>query len=178
MFQLPRLRLAVFAMLAVVAFAALPAAATAAKPERFVIQVDETFTFFSESCGFEITQTVTGTIKGVSFFDEEGNLVREIVQVNINGSFAANGNVVPFITRATDRVTIHPDGSLTIHTTGIIGRAVVRGEGLVGATIGHFLLTISPEGEETFEMIGGQENEEEFFGTPGNPGTLCDLLAA
>jgi len=179
MFQLPRFRLAVFAILALVAFAALPAAATAAAPERFVFEVDETFTdeFLTEVCGFEVTTTVTGTVRGVSFVDEEGNLVREIVQVNINGTFAANGNVVPFITRQAVRATLHPDGSQTVQLTGILGRAVVPGQGLVGSTIGNFLVTVSGEDEFTFEMIGGRDDAEAFFGSPGEPGPLCDLLA-
>jgi hypothetical protein len=61
---------------------------------------------------------------------------------------------------------------------GISGRAVVPGQGLVGATIGHFVVTIPAEGEPIFEMIGGQDNEEAFFGSPGEPGLLCDLLAS
>ena len=179
MFQLSRIRVAVLAVLALVAFAALPVATTAAAPERFVIEVDETFTdeFLTDVCGFEVTQTVTGTIKGKTFFDEEGNPVREIAQFNLNGTFAANGNVVPFITRGPDRVTFNPDGSMTIQISGIIGRVVVPGQGVLGPVIGNFLVTISPEGDFTFEVIGGRDDGEAFFGSPGEPGLLCDLLA-
>ena len=165
---------ALLIVLAVAAFlVAHPSATTAAPttPERWSEPVDVSFPV-SDVCAFTYTQTIVGMVKGTTFFDREGTPIREVVHVRFDGTFSANGITVPFIVNETDHVTLHADGSVTVVSTGITGRAVVPGQGLVGATIGRLTFSFGPTGEPTgFEFLAGQNNEEEFFG-----GILCDLL--
>ena len=167
---MPRV-LAPFVALALLAlFVAAPVGA--AKPVAFSEAVDESFVV-DDVCDFPYTQTLIGTVKGRTFIDKAGNPVREIDQIRIDGTFAANGNVVPFVIRQVDHVTFNSDGSVTVTSTGIIGRAVVKGQGLAGATIGRVVLTFPADGgDPTVDFEAGQNNEAEFFGP-----ILCGLLA-
>lgn len=149
----------------------LPGPALAAPPVPFSEAINESFVI-TDLCAFPVTQTVTGTVRGRTFVDEAGNPVREIGRVHLDGTFAANGVVVPFIVRQGFNVTFNDDGSVTVALTGVIGRVVVKGQGLVGATIGRVVLTFpAGEGEPTVDFEAGQNNEAEFFGP-----ILCGLL--
>ena len=167
-----RLRCAiVLPTVVLIALVLAPLGVLAAKPERFSETVNEQFVV-DDVCPFPYTQTLVGTFNGKTWFNESGNPVAEISQFHVEGTFEANGVVVPFIIRTTDHVEFNADGSIVVITSGIIGRAVIPGEGLVGATIGRVRITIPADGSEPiFEFLAGQENEAEFFG-----GTLCDLL--
>ena len=114
----------IFALLAL----ALAAPVGAAKPVPFTETVNESFVV-DDVCAFPYTQTLVGTVTGRTFVDAAGTPVREIARIHIDGTFAANGVVVPFVIREVDHVTFNPDGSVTVASTGIIGRAKVAGAG-------------------------------------------------
>jgi hypothetical protein len=161
------------------AMLALPiGGALAAKPQRFSFEVHDEFLRpdLAAICGFDILHRLDGTVKGKDQFDAAGNFTGAVVQIHLDGSFTnvENGKSVPFIIRATDHVTANADGSVTVATSGIAGRAVVPGQGLVGATIGRTVLTFPVDGSDPIlEFEAGQNNEQELFVEGG----LCDLLA-
>lgn len=166
-----RRALPLLGLLAVLALAS-PGGAGAAKPEPFTEPIDESFVV-DDVCPFPYTQTLVGTVSGRTFLDAAGNPVREVARIRIDGTFAANGAVVPFVVRQIDHVTVNPDGSVTVASTGIIGRAKAAGVGVVGATIGRYVFTFpAGGGEPTVEFEAGRNNEEAFFGP-----ILCGLLA-
>ena len=158
----------VFIVTALVAALAviLPSPALAAKPVPFTVEINESF-IVTDVCDFPYTQTLIGTVSGRTFVDKAGNPVREVARIRLDGTFAANGNVVPFIVRSIDHVTFNADGSVTVATTGIIGRAAG------GATIGRIVVTFpAGGGEPTIDFEAGRNNESEFFGP-----ILCGKLA-
>jgi hypothetical protein len=159
------------ALFALAVLVASPSTALAAKPVPFEFEVNESFTV-TDVCAFPYSQTLVGTIQGTTRFDAAGNPVSEIAQIHLDGTFEANGIVVPFIIRGADHVSFNADGSVTVITSGITGRAVVPGHGLVGGSIGRLQVTFPADGSEPIvEVLSGQNNDEEFFG-----GILCDLL--
>jgi len=165
-------RLVILTAIAAVFSLALTGPALAAKPVPFSEAINESFVV-DDVCPFPFTQTLTGTVRGKTFVDGAGNPVREIGRVHLDGTFAANGVVVPFIVRQGFNVTFNDDGSVTVAITGVVGRVVVKGQGLVGATIGRVVLTFPADGgEPTVDFEAGQNNEAEFFGP-----ILCGLLA-
>jgi hypothetical protein len=168
-------------LLALGALLALPGVAAAAPPVRVPFTVDETFSRpdLAANCGIaEVIETDHGT--GVLTFhvDQTGTTVFELDRWHLDNRYTnpVTGKTVSFLLRQTQRWITNPDGSTTVTITGVLLRAVAPRQGLVEGLIGHFVLTISPEGEGSLALVGGQDNTAAFFGTPGTPGTLCALL--
>ena len=114
---------------------------SADKPSVTIERVVNEQTTFEECNGLTITRTLNGTIRTTEHFDDEGNLIRLVVQFHLHGSFTnqANGVSLPFIIAETDTININPDNSAIFATTGLIGRITVPGAGLVTTDVGRIV---------------------------------------
>jgi hypothetical protein len=175
-----RLRFVALGLLAL-ALVLLPTAAAAAPPrQHFSDPIDETFPRddLSAICGFAVTQTNVGTVHGWFVEEADGTFVADNVHVQLTGTFTGpTGKTVTFVLNQQIKDAVGADGSFTVEITGVLGRATVPGQGKIGFTLGRLVLVFPPDGGEPTVEFHGTENEEEFFGSPGDPGTLCDLLA-
>ena len=68
---------------------AVPAAASARAPSAVTLPVDDSIVFAGADspCGFDITFTSVGTIKATTFFDNEGNPVRQTIHGSLTHTF-------------------------------------------------------------------------------------------
>jgi hypothetical protein len=179
MHSFPRLRL--IALIVVVLAMLLPMAAAAApKRQHFSDQIDETFPRddLAAICGFAVTQTNVGLVHGWFIEEADGTFVADNVHVQLTGTFIGpSGKTVTFFLNQQIKSAVGADGSFTVEITGVHGRVTVPGQGKIAATIGRLVLVFPPDGGEPDVEFHGNENEEEFFGSPGDPGLLCTLLA-
>jgi hypothetical protein len=168
--------------LAAVALLAVPVLAVAA-PQRQHFREDIAETFPREDleaiCGFPIDQTNSGTVHGWFIETADGTFVAENVHVALDGQFInpANDRVVSFVIRQNVRSAEGADGSSEVVITGVLGKVRIPGQGVIAATLGRLTLSFPPDGGEPAVTFTGTENEAEFFGSPGDPGFLCDMLA-
>jgi hypothetical protein len=130
-------RLMTVSLMVLVSVLVLPGGSLAAKPET--IQVDDTFVdeFLTQACGFEVTHSVTGTIR-VSENAEGLFLARFSLKHTLTGS----GGSLSFPDVGIDKLlTVADDGVThveTVMSTGVLGlRIVVPGEGIVAANTGR-----------------------------------------
>jgi hypothetical protein len=148
------------------------APAAAAKPDVFVLQLDETgWSRTSEDCGFDILVHVQGTIRFVDFVDGDGDLVRSLVtypSLTYTFSNAETGTSVSSRSPDPEHYTWNADGSFTVQVTGLVMHFAIPGQGTVGQA-GRFVVTIDPEGGETgSEPVGLDEDYH---------AALCQILA-
>ena len=75
-------------MLVLAAFA-LPGAASATVPSVVTLPVEDSIVFAGADspCGFDITFTSTGAVKVTTFFDNEGNPVRQTIHGSLTHTF-------------------------------------------------------------------------------------------
>ena len=183
----PRVRLLpaaiALAALALLALLAMPLLAVAA-PQRQHFREDIADIAFPRddleaTCGFEIVQTNIGTVHGWFIETADGTFVADNVHVALDGQFInpANGRVVSFVIRTNVRSAEGADGSSEVVITGVHGKVRIPGQGVIAATLGRLTLSFPPDGGEPTVTFTGTENEAEFFGSPGDPGILCDMLA-
>jgi hypothetical protein len=140
--------LAVLGALFVVVLGATAAAAQ--KPERVVIQVDETFVDpdLSEECGVEVTVTQTGRITMFTFPD--GSVLQNLNTINLEVVFTAGDNQIRTRDVGIDQVRVAPDGTLILS---IVGQVPL---GFTG------VLKINPETEEVLHEPHHVVDIEEF----------------
>jgi hypothetical protein len=156
---------------------ALAVAARAIPPEHFpVVHVDDTFTIPAAPegpCAFAITGHAVGDVRHTHFFDQEGNLIRELtVFPRFRVTFSANGKSITTVSNAVEHLTINPDGSATIAITGLQGHLIVGGGPPLAADVGRLVLFFSgPEDEEPDIVF--QAGKFNFGPFP----QLCDVLA-
>lgn len=139
---------------------ALAASAIAAKPVIETVPVDETNVINCK--GFEVNESVEGTIKIRSFF-ENGEIVREIVTFSLVHTFTNpdTGESVSSPDVGVDFVRIAEDGSVTVMIIGIVGRFTVPGEGLIVADIGRVVLFFEgPEDEEPDVLFDAGKHQD------------------
>ena len=179
----PRARLLPVAIvLAALALLAVPLPAVAA-PQRQHFREDIAEEFprddLADTCGFPIVQTHIGTVHGWFIETADGTFVADNVYVALDGQFINpdNGRVVSFVIRRSVRSAAGADGSSEVVITGVIGKVRIPGQGVIAATLGRVTLSFPPDGGEPTVTFTGTENEAEFFGSPGDPGVLCDMLA-
>ena len=107
--------LAVLGALLVVVLGATAAAAQ--KPEKEVIQVNDTFAddFLTEECGVPVTTTATGR---VTVFTFGGKVLQEMTTLNISLVATAGDNQARFRDVGIDQVREQPDGTLILSIVG------------------------------------------------------------
>ena len=159
----------------VLAFA-LGAVARATPPEHSVEHIDDTSVIPAAPegpCAFEIEQHVVGDFRQTTFFDKQGNAVRELdVFPNFRVTFSANGKSITTVSVAATHVTINPDGSAVIAITGLGGHLIVGGGPPQASDVGRLVLFFSsPEDEEPDIVF--QAGKFNFGPFP----QLCDILA-
>lgn len=177
--RVPRLS-AASSLAAAVALLAVPTLAVAApQREHFREDIAEVYPRddLAATCGFPIVQTNIGTVHGWSIETTDGTLV-ENIHLAIDGEFSnpANDRAVTFVIRENIRSAEGTDGSAEVVITGVQGKVQIPGEGIIAATLGRVTLSFPPGGGEPIVTFSGRENEADFFGSPGDPGILCDLL--
>jgi hypothetical protein len=139
-----RLLLRSIILAAVVAAAAQPVAA--AKPLLERIPIDDQFTdpFFSTECGFEVIATFTGFIVVHAWLNADGELVHQVVNYGIRGSYSANGNTLRSVDTGVDTLTVYPDGSMLFHVVGSVALLTAPGTGPVLGSAGLFAILVTP----------------------------------
>lgn len=131
---------------AFLALAGLATDASAAAPPVFSrIPVDAEFVdeFWSDSCAFEVSQRIVGTITVSGSLNEDGHLLPKIERYRLTHTLIGPGGELTWQDRGIDLfLTYHPDGTVTIKATGAIERITVPGHGLVRANIGAEIVVI------------------------------------
>jgi hypothetical protein len=112
------------AVLSVLAELSLAAPAGAAKPEiefndRFDGSVTELDPFYTELCGFDVFVTTKGHITGKVYFDRDGNFKRFVGHPSMAHTFSSAYGSFETADRGVDKFTENPDGTVTVHGTGI-----------------------------------------------------------
>ena len=112
--------------------AAVPAAAASDRVERVrFVGASNDWVWADGPCDFAVTGHSGGTLQITSFYDREGNLVRDVVTfADWKVTFSANGKVLETPSPSVIHDTYQPDGSYTQAITGLGGHYVVPGEGL------------------------------------------------
>jgi hypothetical protein len=169
------------AVLAGVAPVAAPvAAAGAGKPQFYT----DSFSFqleradLTETCGFPIRETVNGEVSGWDRYNADGTYAGGSVQVTVTGTYYSDWATLSFSGKTRNLDRINADGSDSGVVLGVYGLVVVPGEGAVFVETGRVeVLFPAGGGEPTLVARSGHDNGDAFFGAPGNPGTICALLA-
>jgi hypothetical protein len=165
-------------LLASIACLVVASPAAAAKPvmERIDISdigvVDE---FLTDACGFEVLVDATGHIIFRFWTDADGNPTREVNNFGIRLRFYSEWGSVSTVDVGVDRVTYHPDGSLTISVIGNVQSIHLPGQGIVYADVGIVTFHVSfpdPEGEPVVEVL---HEAGQHFGD--QTATICEALA-
>jgi hypothetical protein len=124
-----------------------PAAAT--PPERVEdIHWDGTVTepdeFLSADCGFPVTATSRGHLRGTLYFNQDGSIKRFVGHPSFSTVLSSAWATIETADRGVDKFTENADGTLTVHGTGIHFR--VKGEAYA---IGLWRITFDPATDET-----------------------------
>jgi hypothetical protein len=167
-------RLALLLGLAAAMVLALGRVAGAVPPEHSVEHVDETFTIEDE-CDFPVVVHVEGDVRHTVFFDQAGNVVRELEvfpRFRVTFTNPETGKSISTVSPSVVHVTINPDGSAVVAVTGLSGHLIVGGGPPLAADVGRIVFFFSgPEDEEPDIIFqAGQFNMGPFP-------QLCDVLA-
>jgi hypothetical protein len=168
-------RLAVLVACVGLVVLALGAVARAVPPEHSVVQIDDVFTIPAgpDTCSFPIQGHASGTMRTTTFFDKEGNLIREIsVFPQARITFSANGKTISTVTPSVEHFTFNPDGSATLTITGLSGHLITGGGPPQAVDVGRVVFFFSSPTDEEPDLIfqAGQFNDGPFP-------QLCDVLA-
>jgi hypothetical protein len=133
----------------VVMFALPVSSAFAGAPDRDVYTVDDTFSppALSAACGFEVTRHVEGTLTVHTFYDVEGNFVRELDSYHLTETLSANGQTLVGRTVQNILVTLYSDGSFAVAFMGADFRLSVPGAGISFGSVGRFMLLFDSNGD-------------------------------
>jgi|RhiMethySRZTD1v2_1073278.scaffolds.fasta_scaffold1113883_2 hypothetical protein len=144
---------------ALVAVAALAGTAMAAKPDRLVIPIDDTF-IDDVTCADELIVSVQGTLTVMVRFNKAGDVVAESQHPNIRITAInpTTGLTVTDRDVGLDKLTVNEDGTATILSTGIHsqikgpdGKIVFRQKGLAVITLDANFNVISEEVHGNFD---------------------------
>ena len=102
----------------------IAAPAYAAKPEvvenvRFDGTVTELDPFLTETCGFDVFVTTKGHFTGKVYFDQDGSFKRFVGHPSMAHTFTSEFGSFETSDRGVDKFTENPDGTFTVHGTGI-----------------------------------------------------------
>jgi hypothetical protein len=116
--------------------------AIAVAPSTDVIPINSTFTppQLSSACGFTVTRHIEGTLTIRTFYDANGNFVRELDQYNLVETISANGTTLTGRTVQNIIVKVLPDGSYTVAFVGTDFRLPVAGVGIAFGSVGRLVL--------------------------------------
>jgi len=151
---------------------ATPGIAAAAPPDRFTLQVDDTFVSrTSEACGFGILLHLGGPMIFTDFYDRDGELSRSLT--TYPGLFytfinATTGESVTSRSPDPEHFTWHPDGSFTLEVTGLVMNLAGAGQRAIQA--GRFSVTVDAEGNGSETASLGRADDYHA--------ALCDILAS
>lgn len=160
----------------VVAVLGTAAPASGAAPLRLSFDVDRTqlSARLSADCGFPVQVRQEGKRSGIFFFDDDGNLVREILHDAAFTNTWTNLDTGTTVTSAHPIVAhsrYAPDGSSTVVVTGVEWHVNSPGKGVVVLDTGRRVWTFDADGNFVDELFfAGQED-------PLVPG-LCQALGA
>jgi hypothetical protein len=159
--------------LALLAVTGMSTAGTAAAspPDRFTLQVDDTFlSGTSEDCGFDILLHLEGSLSFKDFYDRDGDLSRSLT--TYPGLFftfinAATGASVTSRSPDPEHYTWNPDGSFTIEITGLVMN--LAGDGQRAIQAGRFVVSVDADGNASeAEPLGRSDDYH---------AALCEILA-
>lgn len=152
------------------ALSALPA--QAARPEVFVLHVDDTYpSRTSEDCGFDILAHVEGTMRFTDFVDSAGDPVRSLVtypRLTYTFTNVETGESVTSRSPDPEHYTWNADGSFILTVTGLVLHWLVPGQGVAGQA-GRFTITVDPDGNVSESEPVGQADDYHA--------ALCQILA-
>ena len=133
--------------------------ATAAPPEHFIVDVDQTQTL--SICGFPIVRHDVGTLIFQDSFDSNGNLVWEnaiFSNWRITFTNPANGKSLTSVRAYNERFVQYDDGSFKAMSAGVVAQLVIPGQGRVAANVGVISVIFDASGQPTSIVIGGEHN--------------------
>ncbi len=165
------------AALLLVLVAAVQAAAASDRVERVrFVGASNDWAWTDGPCDFAVSGHSGGTLQITSFYDREGNLVRDVVTfADWKVTFSANGKVLETPSPSVIHDTYQPDGSYTQAITGLGGHYVVPGEGLAWNWTGRLVLyfeDLSDQSPDVVVFTGGHPD-----GTSDQFAAMCRLLA-
>ena len=147
-----------------IAAALVAGSARAAGPVHEWVDIDDTFTW--NDCGFPVEERAVAKLHFISWFDESGNRIRELVAAPGSRSTWRNPLTGASVTSPTPYV-VHkqdnPDGSVTVAFTGLGFR--LTGGGRAEVASGRTLIVFSDGGVEVLSSVGPSAD-------------LCEALAA
>jgi hypothetical protein len=173
----------------VLAFAPSAIAASSGPPSTWF---DNTKSFAEDTgivCGsgadaFDIIDTATVHKYGPSFYDENGNFVKDILFIDTVGTLnnSVTGASVAYKSRSIEHDSIAVPGdfnsTFTSVTTGEMN-VVVPGAGVVWQGTGRFVDTFDPNGDETLNFYGPHDPLVYFLlGDTSVAEKLCVALGA
>jgi hypothetical protein len=164
----------VFTLIVVVGLVgATASAATATAPSTEVIPINFSFTppLLSNACGFPVTRHVEGTQTIRTFYDANGNFVRELDQFNLVETVSAIGNTLVARTVQNVMVKLLPDGSYTVAVVGTDFRLPVPGAGIAFGSVGRLVLLFAADNTLL-------EVQQDVGNVRGNFTPICEALAA
>jgi hypothetical protein len=135
---------------AVFAMSILPVSvALAAAPDTETFNVDETFIppLLSAACGFDVTRHIEGTLTVRTFYDADGNFVRELDSYRLTETLSANGQTLVGRTVQNILVKFYSDGSFAVAFMGSDFRLSVLGSGISFGSVGRFVLLFDSSGD-------------------------------
>jgi hypothetical protein len=156
---------------AVVFALAVPAAAVPPEIHHFK-WVDQTETVpAGELCEFDVVVSSTGKFREAIYFNKDGSIRRVMSNPSLVTTFLnpATGRSLTSPDRGLDKVTPNPDGTITVHGTGIHLR--VKGE---FRAIGLWIFTID---EATGELLSAEYHGNFDGGVEEIVGHICSQLA-
>lgn len=125
----------------------------AAGPDVFSVPVDETSSF--EACDFPVENHTTGAIRIHDFFDEQGNLVREVANYNLKITYtnSLTGESVTSRSAGPDILQVNPDNSANLLSIGLLARIVLPGQGLLAVQTGRLVLFFTDPGDQEPDVL-------------------------
>jgi hypothetical protein len=137
-----------------------------------VITIDDHF-IDDELCAFPVQLDAVGKILYTPRY-RNGVLVGESFRPNIKIQVTNPANGRSFTDRdvGLDKATFNPDGSTVVLSTGIHFKVRTSNNKTIYRRIGLQIIHITPEGEESTEVRGGNFDPDDAF-----PAVACDFLA-
>jgi hypothetical protein len=106
------------------------------------------------------------------FTDQQGNLVREIDNLSLHGSYTnvATGFSLRWLIVGPDKISFHQDGTVTVASMGLTQSITVPHYGVVTANAGRVVVRVSEDGTEQVIFEAGPQDGDVFP-------TICPYLA-
>ena len=128
-------------------------AVSAAAPVREVVTIDDTFTW--DDCGFLVEEHAVGKLHLISWLDDTGARIRQIVTapgLHITWRNPLTGASVTTANTYVAHKQFNPDGSLTVAFTGLV--FAVSGSGAAFVEAGRKVVLFSDGGIELLASSG------------------------